>query len=245
MMTRQDVWSRRSSKNRLPRSPDADLDFAGTRAPWMPPCSLWRSPLPAVRDGCVRTKGQVAAPSLQARAKCSTAYWYEPNALAKRANPRLEQCTAEHIRGNAFSLKTSLPSVNLAGLLPECNSHRRTRIAFCIEEFFGGGNGLTAGNTTLAVLHGRGGPPLRRSRQRRQQRPAYIDQFHPILKHTVDAAVEPMFWFCWFAPRCTCRDSDEPHSSPCALRLSASTSHPAWRAARGHGHCIDGERRGR
>ena len=159
--------------------------------------------------------------------------------------PRLEQCTAEAIRGNAFSLKTSLPSVNLARLLPECNSHRRTRIAFCIEEFFGSGNGLTAGNTTLAVLHSRGGLPLRRSRQRRQQRPAYIDQFHPILKQTVDAAVEPMFWFCWFAPRCTCRDSDEPHSSPCALRLSASTSHPAWRAARDHGHCIDGERRGR
>ena len=49
--------------------------------------------------------------------------------------PRLEQCTAEAIRGNAFSLKTSLPSVNLAGLLPECNSRRRTRIAFCIEGF--------------------------------------------------------------------------------------------------------------
>ena len=49
--------------------------------------------------------------------------------------PRLEQCTAEAIRGNAFSLKTSLPSVNLARLLPECNSHRRTRIAFCIEGF--------------------------------------------------------------------------------------------------------------
>ena len=133
--------------------------------------------------------------------------------------PRLEQCTAEPIRGNAFSLKTSLPSVNLAGLLPECNSHRRTRIAFCIEGFSGAGSELAAGGTTLAVLHG--------------------------LKHTVDAAVEPMFWFCWFAPRCTCRDSDEPHSSPCALRLSASTSHPAWRAARGHGYCIDGERRGR
>ena len=62
--------------------------------------------------------------------------------------PRLEQCTAEPIRGNAFSLKTSLPSVNLAGLLPECNSRRRTR---------------------SAVSHGRGCSPLRRSRQLRAE----------------------------------------------------------------------------
>ena len=77
---RRDGYSRRSRKNRPPRSPDAEPDFAGTRAPWSPPRWRWRNCLQAFRDGCVRTRAQAAASSLQARAKCSTAYWYEPDA---------------------------------------------------------------------------------------------------------------------------------------------------------------------
>ena len=219
MTTRRDGSSRRSSKNRPPRSPDTDLlccdegaldvvTLAMTEP--LASCSRWMCPHERTSCSAIAASASQVLHRLLVRT--------QPIGKTRQA-PRIEQCTAEPIRGNAFSLKTSLPPVNLAGLLPECNSHRRTRIAFCIEGFSGAGSELAAGGTTLAVLHG--------------------------LKHTVDAAVEPMLWFCWFAPRCTCRDTDEPHSSLCALRLSASTSHPAWRAARGHGHCIDGERRGR
>ena len=84
--TRRDGCLRRSRNNRPPRSPDAELDFAGTTALWTPPRWRWRSRLQAFRDGCVRTKGQAAASSLQARAKCSTAYWYEPNASGAPSN---------------------------------------------------------------------------------------------------------------------------------------------------------------
>src|ERR1700740_2703192 len=89
MRSRRDGWSRRSRKSLLPHLPDAALDFAVTRAPWTPPRRRWQTRLRTFRDGVVQTKGRAAASSLQARAKCPTAYWYEPNALAKRANPPL------------------------------------------------------------------------------------------------------------------------------------------------------------
>ena len=84
--TRRDGCLRRSRNNRPPRSPDAELDFAGTTALWTPPRWRCRSRLKAFRDGGVRTKGQAAASSPQARAKRSTAYWYEPNASGAPSN---------------------------------------------------------------------------------------------------------------------------------------------------------------
>ena len=122
MTTRRDGSSRRSRNNRPPRSRDAELDFAGARTPWTPPCWRWRGRLRAFRDGGVRTKGQAAALWLQERANCSTVYSYEPNALAKRASPRLEQSTAEPIPGNTFTARDRTSQHELAGLLLECNS---------------------------------------------------------------------------------------------------------------------------
>jgi hypothetical protein len=71
----------------------------------MLPGSLRRSRLAAFRGGCVRTKRQAVPPSLQARAKYSTVYWYEHNALAKRADPRLEQVYSGPHPGQCLQLE--------------------------------------------------------------------------------------------------------------------------------------------
>jgi hypothetical protein len=42
--------------------------------------------------------------------------------------PRLEQCTVEPIRGNAFSMKTSLPSENCLDCCPNVTVRRRCRL---------------------------------------------------------------------------------------------------------------------
>ena len=125
-------------------------------------CQLFEMDVSARKDKLQRHRCK-CEPSAAPPIGTNPAHWQNA------PTPRLEQCTAEPIRGNAFSLQTSLPSVNLAGLLPECNSHRRTRIAFCIEDFSGAGSGLAVGGTTLAVLHSRRCPPLRRSRRRRHR----------------------------------------------------------------------------
>ena len=128
MTTRRDGWSRRSRKNRPPRSRDAELDFAGTTAPWTPPRWRWPSRLRAFRDGCVRTKGQAAASSLQARAKCSTAYWYEPNALAIRADPPLHTVYSGTDPGQYLQLGNLADWHELARLLFKCNRARSAAV---------------------------------------------------------------------------------------------------------------------
>jgi hypothetical protein len=135
MTTTRDGWSHRSRNNRPPRSPDAEPDFAGARAPgtlprWRRLCR-WRT----FRDEYVRTKGRAAAPSLQAPANSHTAVWSEPNALAKRVNSRLRQPTAQPIPGQTHSGQKSCRPDKLAGLLPECNNARLADFATGRQHF--------------------------------------------------------------------------------------------------------------
>jgi hypothetical protein len=133
--SRRDGWPHRSRKNRPPRSRDAEVGFAGTTALWTPPRWRWPSRLQTFRDGCVRTKGQAAASSLQARAKCSTAYWYEPNALAKRADPPLHTVYSGTDPGQYLQLGNLADRLKLARLLFKCNNARLARYATGRQHF--------------------------------------------------------------------------------------------------------------